>query len=74
MSEYREEDPIVDQACAELRRGIGRSKKLAAEARQKLSELTSDGVYAGPAGFILADASAHSEDYQPSPVPTPEER
>lgn len=71
MSENREQDPIVDQACVELRRGIRRTRDLAAEARQKLSELTSDGVYAGPAGFILADASAHSEDYQASPAPSP---
>ena len=72
MSEYHEKDPIADQACVELRRGIRRTRDLAAEAREKLSELTSDSVYAGPAGFILADASAHKEDYQDSSDPSPE--
>jgi len=71
MSELNQEDPIADEACARLRRGIGRSFELAAEARQKLSELTSDTVYPGPAGIIIADANAHSNTPEPTEPVTP---
>ena len=65
MSEVNEQDPIADEACVRLRQGIGRSFELAAEARQKLSELTSDTVYPGPASIILADPSAHLDEPGP---------
>ena len=54
MSSPPEPDPTPDEACATLRGGIRRTRKLALEARDRLSELTSDTVYPGPAAFILA--------------------
>jgi hypothetical protein len=62
MSEANEEDPVAEKARATLRQGIGRSRKLAAEARVRLSELSSPTPYAGPANFILAEASDESPD------------
>jgi hypothetical protein len=62
MSVLHDEDPIAEEACARLRRGLGRSRLLAAEARRKLAELTSETVYPGPAGLILDDATAHQHD------------
>ena len=52
---------IADEASATLRQGIGRSLRLAVEARHRLSELTSQTPYPGPAEFILADAKAQSD-------------
>ena len=67
MTEY---DPtrLADEACATLRRGLGRTRKLAIEARHRLSELTSQTVYPGPAEFILADPNAHSEPETSDPA------
>ena len=60
MSDY---DPnlVADEASADLRRGLGGTRELAIEARHRLSELTSQTVYSGPAEFILADANAQSQ-------------
>ena len=57
----RDDNILADEACASLREGIGRTRSLANEARHRLSELTSDAVYPGPAEFILADANASGE-------------
>ena len=52
------DEQLGNEACATLRRGLSRTRKLAVEARHRLSELTSETVYPGPAEFILADSSA----------------
>ncbi|HET9429155.1 MAG TPA: hypothetical protein VFO69_12425 [Allosphingosinicella sp.] len=68
-------DPVAEEACVTLRLGLRRGKQLTAEARQRLSELTSNTVYPGLAGVILSDSSKAStdpeaEDSEPaSPIP-----
>jgi hypothetical protein len=63
-----EEDPIVEKAYSDLREGIGRSREIAAKAKVRLSEITSDGPYPGPASLILADeAVAESPPALPDP-------
>ena len=52
-----QDDPLAEEACANLRLGMKRGKQLAAEAKERLSELTSDSVYPGIAGIILTDAN-----------------
>ena len=68
--QVNEQDIVAEEACIILRGGVRRSRELAAEARNRLSELTSDTVYPGPAAIILTDARVRSDELeQASPVP-----
>ena len=67
----RDDNMLADEASARLREGIGRTQRLANEARHRLSELTSDTVYPGPAEFILGDSNAQHEDITQQRPPEP---
>ncbi len=70
-----QDDPLAEEACATLRRGMKKGKQLAAEAKKRLSELTSDSVYPGIAGIILTDVNnvsfepGSNDNASPDPVP-----
>ena len=57
MTALSDSEKLGDDACASLRRSLRRGKQLTADARQRLSELTSDSIYPGLADVILTDPS-----------------
>ena len=66
-------EKLGDDACASLHRSLRRGKQLTADARQRLSELTSDSIYPGLADVILTDPSnlPNDPDGNGAPLPGP---
>ena len=57
MTALSDSEKLGDDACASLRRSLRRGKQLTADARQRLSELTSDSIYPGLADAPLLEPS-----------------
>ena len=73
MTALSDSEKLGDDACASLRRSLRRGKQLTADARQRLSELTSDSIYPGLADVILTDPSnlPIDSDGDDAPLPGP---
>lgn len=73
MTALSDSEKLGDDACASLRRSLRRGKQLTADARHRLSELTSNTIYPGPAEIILTDPSnvPIDPDGDDAPLPGP---